>query len=56
MLCFRSFLLFIVSDAMGIEFDRGALEHGSALDDATVAVEDRCSTVVNSLAKAKEIR
>ena len=44
-----------VSDAAGIEFDRGALEHGSALDDATVAVEDRCSTVVNSLAKAKEV-
>jgi hypothetical protein len=50
-----SFLLFFVSDAAGIEFDRGALEHGSALDDATAAVEDRCSTVVNSLAKAKEV-
>src|SRR3954469_23099514 len=50
-----SFLFFIVSDAAGIEFDRRALEHGSALDDATAAVEDRCSTVVRSLAKAKEV-
>ena len=50
-----SFLLFIISDATGIEFDRGALEHGSALDDAAAAVEDRCSTVVGSLAKAKEV-
>src|SRR3954466_6832249 len=50
-----SFLLFIVSDDAGIEFDRSALEHGSALDDASAAVEDRCSTVVSSLAKAKEV-
>src|SRR4051812_32823042 len=50
-----SFLFFIVSDAAGIEFDRGALEHGSALDDATAAVKDRCSTIVNSLSKAKEV-
>src|SRR3954471_8483180 len=42
-------------DAAGIEFDRGALEHGSALDDATAAVEDYCSIVVGSLAKAKEV-
>ena len=52
---FLHVFFFFVSDAAGIEFDRGALEHGSALDDATVAVEDRCSTVVNSLAKAKEV-
>ena len=52
---FLHVFLFFVSDAAGIEFDRGALEHGSALDDATVAVEDRCGTVVNSLAKAKEV-
>ena len=52
---FRHVPLFFVSDAAGIEFDRGALEHGSALDDATAAVEDRCSTVVGSLAKAKEV-
>src|SRR4051812_24785371 len=50
-----SFLFSIVSDAVGIEFDCSALEHGSALDDATTAVEDRCSTVVSSLAKAKEV-
>src|SRR3954468_13215205 len=55
MLPFFMFFFFFVSDAAGIEFDRGALEHGSALDDATTAVEDRCSTVVNSLAKAKEV-
>ena len=55
MLPFFMFFFVFVSDAAGIEFDRGALEHGSALDDATVAVEDRCSTVVNSLAKAKEV-
>jgi hypothetical protein len=53
-------LLFILSllfllDAAGIEFDRGVLEHGSALDDATTAVEDRCGTVVGSLSKAKEV-
>ena len=53
--CLSSCCLLFVSDAAGIEFDRGALEHKSALDDATVAVEDRCSTVVNSLAKAKEV-
>src|SRR4051812_19082064 len=45
----------IYLDAAGIEFVRGALEHGSALDDATAVVEDRCSTVVGSLAKAKEV-
>ena len=50
----HAFLLF-VSDAAGIEFDRGALEHGSALDDATATVEDRCGTVVGSLVKAKEV-
>src|SRR3954468_22065938 len=49
------FFLFFVSDAAGIKFDRGVLEHGSDLDDATVAVEDRCSTIVSSLSKAKEV-
>ena len=55
--CFSSCLpsYFFVLDAAGIEFDRGALEHWSALDDAIVVVEDRCSTVVSSLAKAKEV-
>ena len=52
---FLHVFFFFVSDAAGIKFDRGALEHGSALDDAAVAVKDRCSTVVNSLAKAKEV-
>src|SRR4051812_2585216 len=31
---------FFVSEDSGIAFDRGALEHGSALDDATAVVED----------------
>src|SRR4051794_3489023 len=51
------FLLYLsfAPDAAGIEFDCSALEHGSALDDATAAVKDRCYTAVGSLAKAKEI-
>ena len=52
---FLHVFFFFVSDAAGIEFDRGALEHGSALDDATVAVEDRCSTVVNSDRKSTRL-
>lgn len=48
-------LFFFVSDASGIAFHRGALEHGDALDDANIAVEDRCSTAASSLAKAKEV-
>ena len=35
---FLHVFFFFVSDAAGIEFDRGALEHGSALDDATVEI------------------
>jgi len=45
----------VFSDASGIVFDRDALEHGSALDDATAAVEDRCGTAAISLAKAKGV-
>ena len=52
---FLHVFFFFVSDAAGIEFDRSALENGSALDDATAAVQDHCSTVVSSLAKAKEV-
>ena len=51
---FLHVFFFFVSDAAGIEFDRGALEHGSALNDAIAAIEDRCSTVVGLLAKDKE--
>lgn len=43
------------SDASGTAFDYGALEHGSVLDDAVAAVEDRCGTAASSLAKAKEV-
>ena len=55
MRCCRSLFFLVVLDAAGIEFDRDALDHGSALDDAATAVEDRCGTIVNSLAKAKEV-
>src|SRR4051812_42699574 len=52
---FGSCLFFFAPDASGIAFDRNVLEHGSALDDATAAVEDRCGTAAGSLAKAKEV-
>src|SRR4051812_23584963 len=56
-LCLYSILtvLCVSLDATCIEFNHSALEHGSALDAAAAAVEDRCSTVVGSLAKAKEV-
>src|SRR3954462_555750 len=52
---FGSFLFFFAPDASGIAFDRNVLEHESVVDDATVAVEDRCGTAAGSLAKAKEV-
>jgi hypothetical protein len=52
---FGPFSSFFVSNASGIAFDRDVLEHGSSLDDATAAVEDRCGTAAISLAKAKGV-